>query len=62
MFCHCAGAGEGRGIVWKEEPQMYLRARFSIISPNEMSACKGRAASRKEEWLRGMTGCRQGLR
>lgn len=51
MFCHCSGAGEGRGIVGKEEPQMYLRAGFSIISLNEMSACKGRAANMREEWV-----------
>lgn len=49
MFCHCSGAGEGRGIVGKEEPQMYLRAGFSIIPLNEMSACKGRAVNMREE-------------
>lgn len=27
----------------KEDPQTYLKARFSITSLNEMSACKGRA-------------------
>lgn len=36
--------GTNRGIVEKEDPQTYLKARFSIMSLNEMSAYKGRAA------------------
>lgn len=40
---------------------MYLKARFSIISPNEMSACKGRADNMNEEWFCGMMGWREGL-
>lgn len=44
MFYSCSGAGikieKSKG---KEDPQTYLKARFSIMSLNEMSACKGRA-------------------
>lgn len=44
MFYGCSGAGvEIEKLRGKEDPQSYLKARFSITSLNEMSACKDRA-------------------
>lgn len=44
MLYSCCGAGAKiEKSRWKEDPQTYLKARFSIMSLNEMSARKGRA-------------------
>lgn len=37
------GRGKIRENEEKDDPQTYLKARFSIMCLNEMSACKGRA-------------------
>lgn len=44
MLYSCCGAGAKiEKLRGKEDPQTYLKARFSIMSLNEMSARKGRA-------------------
>lgn len=44
VFYSCCGAGaKMEKLRGREEPQTYLKARFSIMSLNEMSAYKGRA-------------------